>query len=73
MCLNDRIDLPDKIGSFAAGYWGPKIELVFLIYAFIVSILILWYLKEKNHWGTTILFKKIFNSFRTKWKVRYLY
>ena len=30
----------------------------FLIYAFTVSIPILWYLKEKNHWGTTILFKK---------------
>ena len=29
MCLNDRIDLLDKIGSFAAGCWWPKIELIF--------------------------------------------
>ena len=29
MCLNDHIDLPDKIGSFAAGCWWPKIELIF--------------------------------------------
>ncbi len=65
MCLNDRIDLPDKIGSFAAGFWWPNIELIFfLIYAFTVSIPILWYLKEQNNWGTTILLKK--NSIHLK-------
>ena len=73
MCLNDRIDLPDKIGSFAAGCWWPKIELIFFLFMHSQFQSQFCGISKKTIIGVPQFYSKNFNSFQTKLKARYLY
>ena len=55
-CLNNCIDLPNKIELFAVGTTNPLVDKNWNKIIFVISIMMLWYLEAKFDYGYFILY-----------------